>query len=89
MGTLVEPGEPNGAGSAVAEDTGERELYYMGRPDTELQSRLNLETHDLLDGQAMGEGVRASVGYTSLSVENKVQELLRPRFGPVAARLTQ
>jgi len=72
-----------------ADFTGERELYYMGRPDTELQSRLNLETHDLLSGQPMGEGVHASVGYTSLSVENKVQELLRPRFGPVAARLTE
>lgn len=72
-----------------ADFTGERELYYMGRPDIQLQSRLNLETHDLLSGQAMGEGVHASVGYTSLSVENKVQELLRPQFGPVAIRLTQ
>lgn len=72
-----------------ADFTSERELYYMGRPDIEIQSRLNLETHDLLDGRPMGEGVHASVGYTSLSVETKVQELLRPRFGPVAARLTQ
>lgn len=72
-----------------ADFTSERELYYMGRPDIEIQSRLNLETHDLLDGRPMGEGVHATVGYTSLSVGTKVQELLRPRFGPVAARLTQ
>ena len=72
-----------------ADFTGERELYYAGRYDTELQARLNLETHDLIDGRPIGAGVHVSVGYTNLSVENKVAEILRPKFGPIAGDLSE
>jgi len=72
-----------------ADFTGERELYYMGRYDTEFQARLNLETHDLRDGRPVGPGVHASIGYTQLSVEAKVRELLRPKFGPIAGNLSE
>jgi len=72
-----------------ADFTGERELYYMGRYDTEFQARLNLETSDLLDGRPIGKGVHASVGYTQLSVEDKVEALLRPKFGRIAGDLSE
>lgn len=72
-----------------ADYVGERQLFFMGRPDIELQSRLNMDTHDLLDGSVMGEGIHASVGYTALSVADKVQELLRPGFTPVAQRMSE
>ena len=72
-----------------ADFTGERELYYMGRYDTELQARLNLETRDLLDGRPIGSGVHSSIGYTRLSVEGKVEELLRPKFGRIAGDLKE
>jgi len=72
-----------------ADFTGERELYYMGRYDTELQARLNLETHDLLDGRVIGPAVHASIAYTQLSVEDKVADLLRPKFGRTAGNLTE
>jgi serine/threonine protein kinase len=70
-----------------AEFTGERELYYMGRYDTELQARLNLETRDLLNSRTIGPGVHSSIGYTRLSVEGKVEDLLRPKFGRIAGDL--
>ena len=73
----------------VADFTGERELQYMGRYDTEYQARLSLETHDLLDGRSVGPGIHTSIGYTQLSVENKVSELLRPEFGPIAGNLSK
>ena len=72
-----------------ADFTGERDLYYMGRHDTEFQARLNLETHDLLDGRPMGPGVHTSVGYTRLSVEGKVEDILRPKFGRIAGDLKE
>jgi len=72
-----------------ADFTGERELNYAGRYDTEFQARLNLETHDLIDGRPIGAGVHVSVGYTHLSVENKVAEILRPKFGPIAGELSE
>jgi hypothetical protein len=61
----------------------------MGRHDTEFQARLNLETHDLLDGRPMGPGVHMSVGYTRLSVEGKVEDILRPKFGRIAGDLKE
>jgi serine/threonine protein kinase len=72
-----------------ADYIGERELNYMGRYDLELQARLNLDTNDLLDGKVIGPGIHTSIGYTSLSVNNKVQELLRPGFAPIAGDLTE
>jgi len=72
-----------------ADFTGERELYYMGRYDTELQARLNLETRDLLNSKTIGPGVHSSVGYTRLSVEGKVEDLLRPKFGRIAGDLKE
>jgi len=72
-----------------ADSTGERQLYYMGRYDTEYQARLNLETNDLLDGKRIGPGIHASIGYTQLSVEGKVEDLLRPKFGPIAGDLQE
>ena len=61
----------------------------MGRYDTEYQDRLNLETRDLLDGKPMGPGIHASIGYTRLSVEGKVEETLRPKFGRYAGDLSE
>lgn len=72
-----------------ADFTGERELYYMGRYDTEYQGRLNLETRDLLDGRLIGSAVHSSIGYTRLSAEGKVDDLLRPKFGPIANDLKE
>ncbi len=72
-----------------ADFTGERDLYYMGRHDTEFQARLNLETRDLLDGRPVGPGVHSSIGYTQLSVEGKVEDLLRPKFGRIAGDLKE
>jgi len=72
-----------------ADSTGERQLYYMGQYDTEYQARLNLETSDLLDGRSIGPGIHASIGYTQLSVEGKVEDLLRPKFRPVAGDLSE
>jgi serine/threonine-protein kinase len=71
-----------------ADFTGERDLYYMGRHDTEFQARLNLETRDLLDGRPVGPGIHTSIGYTRLSVEGKIEDILRPKFGPIAGDLT-
>ena len=50
---------------------------------------MNLETHDLIDGRPIGAGVHVSVGYTHLSVENKVADILRPKFGPIAGDLSE
>lgn len=72
-----------------ADFTGERELHYMGRYDTEFQARLNLDTRDLLDGKPVGAGVHTSIGYTRLSVEDKVEDLLRPKFGRIAGQLKE
>ena len=72
-----------------ADFTGERDLYYMGRHDTEFQARLNLETRDLLNGRPVGPGVHSSIGYTQLSVEGKVEDLLRPKFGRIAGDLKE
>jgi hypothetical protein len=72
-----------------ADFTGERDLNYMGRHDTEFQARLNLETRDLLDGRPVGPGVHSSIGYTQLSVEGKVEDLLRPKFGRIAGDLKE
>ncbi len=72
-----------------ADFTGERELYYMGRYDTEYQGRLNLETRDLLDGRLIGPAVHSSIGYTRLSAEGKIDDLLRPKFGPIANDLKE
>ncbi len=72
-----------------ADFTGERELFYMGQYDREIQARLNLETQDLLDGRPIGPGVHTSIGYTQLSVENKVENILRPKFGPIAGDLSE
>lgn len=70
-----------------ADYSGQRELYYMGRSDTEYQARLNVETHDMLDGRAVGAAIHASIGYTQLSVNAKVEEIIRPKFAPTAGNL--
>jgi len=72
-----------------ADFTGERELYYMGRYDTEFQARLSVETRDLHDDRPAGPGIHASIGYTHLSVETKVSDLLRPKFGRIAGDLSE
>ncbi len=72
-----------------ADFTGERNLYYMGQYDREIQARLNLDTQDLLNGRPIGPGVHTSVGYTQLSVENKVEDILRPEFGRIAEDLSE
>ncbi len=70
-----------------ADYNGQRELSYMGRHDTEYQARLSVETHDMLDGRAIGPAIHTSIGYTQLSVNAKVEEIIRPKFGPIAGDL--
>ncbi len=72
-----------------ADYTGDRELNYMGRYDREFQARLHLVAHDLLDGRAMGPGIHAPIGYTQLTVERKVVDLLRPKFRKISGRLSE
>jgi hypothetical protein len=72
-----------------ADYNGQRELYYMGRHDTEYQARLSVETHDMLDGRAVGPAIHASIAYTQLSVNTKVEEIIRPKFGPTADDLKE
>lgn len=70
-----------------ADYSGQRELYYMGRSDTEFQARLSVETSDMLDGRAVGTAIHTSIGYTQLSVNAKVEEIIRPKFVPTAGNL--
>ena len=72
-----------------ADYTGDRELKYMGRYDREFQARLHLVAHDLLDGRPLGPGIHAPIGYTQLTVDRKVAELLRPKFRKIAGRLQE
>lgn len=72
-----------------ADYTGDRELRYMGRYDREYQARLHLVAHDLLDGAPLGPGIHAPIGYTQLTVDRKVSDLLRPKFRKIAGNLTQ
>ncbi len=72
-----------------ADYSGQRELYYMGRSDTEYQARLSVETSDMLDGRAVGAAIHTSIGYTQLSVNAKVEEIIRPRFAPTAGNLKE
>ncbi len=70
-----------------AEYTGDRELTYMGRYEREFQARLHLTAHDLLDGRKLGPGIHTPIGYTQLSVDRKVADLLGPKFRKIASRL--
>ncbi len=70
-----------------ADYTGDRELNYMGRYDREFQARLHLTAHDLLDGRSMGPGIHAPIGYTHLTVERKIADLLRPKFRKIAGKI--
>ena len=70
-----------------ADYTGDRELTYMGRYETEFQARLHLNAVDLLDGRKLGPGIHAPIGYTQLSVDKKVANLLGPKFRKIAGRL--
>jgi len=72
-----------------ADSNGQRELYYMGRYDTEYQARLSVETRDMLDGRAVGSAIHTSIGYTQLSVNAKVEAIVRPKFAPTAGNLKQ
>lgn len=72
-----------------ADYIGDRELQYMGRYDREYQARLHLVAHDLLDGTPLGPGIHVPIGYTQLTVDRKVSDLLRPKFRKIAGNLTQ
>ncbi len=61
----------------------------MGRSDTEYQARLSVETSDMLDGRAVGAAIHTSIGYTQLSVNAKVEEIIRPKFAPTAGNLKE
>jgi eukaryotic-like serine/threonine-protein kinase len=66
-----------------AEFLGERPLQYMGRSETQLQSRLHVATLDLTTDEPVGSGFDEKVGYTGLTVGRVVEDTLRP----VARRL--
>ena len=72
-----------------ADYTGERELNYMGRYESEIQARLHLVTYDLLDGRKLGPGIHGPIGYTQLTVDRKVADLLGPKFRKIAGRLQE
>jgi hypothetical protein len=72
-----------------ADYTGDRELTYLGRYDREFQARLHLVAHNLLDGRPLGPGIHTPIGYTQLTVDRKVAELLRPKFRKIAGRLQE
>ena len=72
-----------------ADYTGERELNYMGRYESEIQARLHLVTHDLLDGRKLGPGIHGPIGYTQLTVDRKVADMLGPKFRKIAGNLSK
>ena len=63
-----------------AEYTGDRELNYMGRYDREFQARLHVVAQDLLDGHMLGPGIHGPIGYTAMTVDRKVSDMLRPKL---------
>jgi len=67
-----------------SEYIGDRELQYMGRWELEYQGRISVEAFDLRQGNRVGQNIRCSLGYTQLSVERKVSEVLRSKFRPIA-----
>lgn len=71
-----------------ADYTGDRELSYMGRHDREFQARFHLVAHDLVNGRPLGPGIHAPIGYTQLTVDRKVADLLRPRFKRIAGAVS-
>lgn len=72
-----------------ADYTGDRELNYLGRYDREFQARLHLVAHDLLDGRKLGPGIHGPIGYTQLTVDRKVADMLGPKFRKIAGRLSE
>ena len=62
-----------------AEYTGDRSLYHLRGSDREFQARLHVVAQDLMDGHTLG-GVHGPIGYTHLTVEKKVADLLRPKL---------
>ncbi|MCD4749236.1 MAG: protein kinase [Thermoanaerobaculales bacterium] len=72
-----------------ADSMGERELFYQGRYDIEYQARLHVVGHDLKSLRPVGRGIHVPIGYTHLSVERKVEELLRPRLKPLAGKIAE
>ncbi len=72
-----------------ADYTGDRELNYLGRYDREFQARLHLVAHDLLDGRKLGPGIHGPIGYTQLTVDRKVADLLGPKFRKIVGNLSR
>lgn len=66
------------------ETLGDRQLQFMGRWETEYQSRLILQVVDLERGAPIAPSIRKVLGYTRLNVEKKVPEALRVDFRPIA-----
>jgi serine/threonine-protein kinase len=82
LGRLIEALRPHARGMMLirAEYLGERELRPLGRRhDTVYQSRLTIVPFDLEVGQAVGRGMDEKIEYNHLTVERKVEELLRSK----------
>jgi serine/threonine-protein kinase len=93
LGRLIEALRPHARGMLLirAEYLGERELRPLGRRrDTVFQSRLTIVPFDLESGQAGAHRMDEKVEYNHLTVERKVEELLRGKMrrllGMAAAR---
>jgi hypothetical protein len=72
---------------ARAEYLGDRRLRYLGRMDTVYRSRLRIRLVDLHGDRQPEGGLDEVVEYNQLSVERRVEELLRPRLRRLAAAL--
>jgi hypothetical protein len=60
-----------------AEYLGDRQIYYMGRPDVVYQARLSATAVDLAEGRRIGQPFSQQVEYTLLTVERVTSEALR------------
>jgi serine/threonine-protein kinase len=82
LGRLIEALRPHARAMLLirAEYLGDRPLNYHGRRDVVFQSRLTIVPFDLESGQAGVNRMDEKVEYTHLTVERKVEQLLRSKI---------
>ncbi len=87
--TLVELVRPHARWLVVVrgEYTGDRLLSSIAGPDREFQARLHVMAYDLFTERPVGPGIHTPIGYTHLTVEKKVADVLRPKFRDAATKM--
>jgi eukaryotic-like serine/threonine-protein kinase len=82
-GYLIEQVKKAGYATLIlvrADQTGSRELNYMGRYDTAYTTRVTIQKYDVASGRPVGQRASVSVEYTQLNAEREAGN----KVGPVA-----